>query len=169
MAQCLSRAVFVQTMNLGEHAHTPCAHTNILVVHYFNFNGLVSVNVFVSCQYTLCWLCVCVCVSKESTLWRQTCSPLYKSGISWSTGGRVGGFKPYTGVCVCLCVCCFWKGKNTGNAVITITEKACTQKYILLFCICETSLTNLKGDIFCWNFLWYLGGLQTDIRLKPFF
>lgn len=61
---------------------------------------------------THCVECVCV-RSKESTKWRQT-SLLYKSGISWSTGGRVVDSSD-TQVYVLMCVCCFWKGKKQEN------------------------------------------------------
>lgn len=64
------------------------------------------------------------CVFKESTVCRQTWSPLSNLGISLSTGGRV---LDTSDTQVYMFVFCFWKGKNTGRTVITIKEELCPQ------------------------------------------
>lgn len=113
-----------------------CKRTDVPVVYCINLQ-MFSLNFFV-------WRRRTHCVSKESALWRQSCSLLYKSGISLSTGGRVvvvGGWSD-TQVCVCFCVCAVFGGEKTQEELWSLLQRRLVHRNTFIFlhlCHNETS------------------------------
>lgn len=100
-------------------------------------------------------------MSKESALWRQSCSLLYKSGISLSTGGRVvvGGVEAtHRYVCVFVCAL-FLEGKKHRKNCDHYYREGLYTEILLFFYICAT-MRPVEYIVQFNSVSWYLEVLQ---------